>query len=58
MESEKDGTGVVQELRDSHIDIAVVEGDGEDVMLKAGGDVLLANRAEAQTLADEIERKL
>lgn len=50
--------GVVQKLRDSHVDIGVIEGKGEDVMLKAGGDVLLVSRGEAQTLSDEIERKL
>lgn len=51
-------TGVVQKLRDSHIDIAVVEGKGDDVFVKAGGDVLLLDRMEATTLAQEIQTKL
>lgn len=50
--------GVVQKIRNSHIDIAVVEGEGDDVFLKAGGDVLLVDEMEARTLAKEIVEKL
>lgn len=57
-ESRHGSEGVVQQLRESQTDIAVVEGDGDDVFLKAGGDVLLLHRMEATTLADEIQRKV
>ena len=46
--------GVVPELRDSEIDIIVIQGDGDDTFIKVGDKVLLIDETEAQTLAEDI----
>ncbi|MFC4553606.1 MULTISPECIES: hypothetical protein [Halorussus] len=58
MSSEPTEHGVVQELRDAPIDIAVVLGKGDDVALKIGDIATATTRSEAQILADEIDSKL
>jgi|GEM_PF-5691977 len=52
--AEGDQDGVVQDLRESPIDIAVIEGDGDDMLVKAGASVLLLDRTEADLLRQEI----
>jgi len=55
---ERTEEGVVQELRDSPLDIVVLPAKGDDVFVKVGGQALLLDRMEADTLADEIKTKL
>lgn len=55
---EESNGGVVHQLRNSPLDIVVHPADGDDVFIKAGGDVLLLDQIEARTLADEITTKL
>lgn len=50
--------GVVQDLRESAVDIACIRGDGDDVFVKAGGDVLLLDAMEANTLVAEIQETI
>lgn len=50
--------GVAQRLGSSHIDVACVEGNGDDVFLKVGGDVVLTDESGARLLAKEIEETL
>ena len=55
---EESNGGVVHQLRNSRLDIVVHPADGDDVFIKAGGDVLLLDEMEARRLADEITTKL
>lgn len=57
-DTESADRGIVRQLRDSRLDIAVIRGDGDDVMVKAGGPVLLLEAAEARLLAREIHETL
>lgn len=58
MSGEQDAVGVARELQDSYLDIAVVSGDGEDLFLKIGGEVVLTTESKARLLVGEIENEL
>lgn len=49
---------VEQNLRNSYVDIAVVDGDGRNAYLKVGGEVIQTTESQARTLATEIGEKL
>lgn len=57
-DSDRHGAEVEQNLRNSHVDIAVVDGDGQNAYLKIGGEVIQTTEMEARTLATEIGEKL
>lgn len=52
--SDTEREGVAKDLRESPVDIACIPGHGDDVYIKAAGDVLLLDAFEAETLAEEI----
>jgi ribosomal protein S6 len=58
MQDQDDYTrGAVEQLRESEVDIAAhVEGD--DVILKIGGEVAVTDKMGARTLAQEITEKV
>jgi hypothetical protein len=52
--AETDTSGVARKSRESHRDITIRRGNGDDVFVKAGDDVLLLDETEARILATEI----
>lgn len=49
-----ESSGVVQQIRESPIDLGVASGHGDDVFLTANGEVLLLDETELRLLYKEI----
>ena len=56
--SENQAHDIVEQLRDSSLDIVVHEGDGEDIFVKADDSVIHLHRSEASILIKELQEAL